>query len=123
MQPGSCRCSHGSRLRTLRCIPTRVSRLGHLARVLCVALGSPRSCVALGSPRSCAVQGRVVERYAQRSELMAKKRQLQNELDKQRAQVQKTERTLDAVAQQLAAFNAPSPGPSGVPDDLGGTIS
>merc|ERR1719217_1863555 len=43
--------------------------------------------------RSASGMGRVVERYAQRSELLARKRQLQSDLEKQRAQIAKTEKS------------------------------
>jgi len=62
--------------------------------------------------RSASGMGRVVERYAQRSELMARKRELQGELERQRSQVSKTEKSLTDVESQLAHFNMPSPSAS-----------
>ena len=59
--------------------------------------------------RSASDMGRVVERWSQRAELMAKKRQLQGELERQRQSVQKIEASLDAVEAQLAVLNRPSP--------------
>merc|ERR1719488_343660 len=62
--------------------------------------------------RSASGMGRVVERYAQRAELMARKRSLQGEVERQRAQLAKTEGALDEVESQLATFNMPSPSAS-----------
>ena len=70
--------------------------------------------------RSVSGMGRVVERYAQRSELMARKRKLQSELETHRATVNKIERSLDSVESQLAVFNAPSPSIGGPSDALHG---
>ena len=58
--------------------------------------------------RSASGMTRVVERYAQRAELMARKRALQVELENQKSQVQRTQQSLSAVESELAAFN-PSP--------------
>jgi len=65
--------------------------------------------------RSASGMGRVVERYAQRSELMARKRQLQGDLDKQRAQVAKIEKSLTDVETQLVDFHNGSPAGVGEP--------
>merc|ERR1711924_494396 len=55
--------------------------------------------------RSSSGMGRVVERYRQRSELMARKRQLQGEIETQRAQLAKTEQSLNAVESQLESYD------------------
>lgn len=57
--------------------------------------------------RSASYMGRAVERYAQRSELMARKRQLQAELDRQREQLRETEGALSVVEAELEQFNSP----------------
>ena len=54
--------------------------------------------------KSASYMGKAVERYAQRSELMAKKRQLQGELEKQRQKVQATESELNAIGAELDTF-------------------
>jgi len=43
---------------------------------------------------------------------MARKRELQGELERQRSQVSKTEKSLTDVESQLAHFNMPSPSAS-----------
>ena len=59
--------------------------------------------------KSASTMGKAVERYAQRSELMAKKRQLQGELEKQRQQVQKIESSLSTIDAELAEFGSSAP--------------
>ena len=60
--------------------------------------------------KSASYMGKAVERYAQRSELMAKKRQLQGDLEKQRQKVQATETELSAIEAELDTFfTVPSP--------------
>ena len=56
---------------------------------------------------------RVVERYTQRSELMARKRELQAQVEEQRQKLLKAESSLSTVESQLALINgAPSPNTS-----------
>lgn len=50
----------------------------------------------------------VVERYAQRSELMARKRKLQGELDDRRSQLAKKEAELLSVEADLSRYNRPA---------------
>ena len=52
--------------------------------------------------------GRAVERYAQRSELMAKKRKLQGELEQQKRQIQHTQQSLSAIESELEAYELPA---------------
>ena len=58
--------------------------------------------------RSASHMERTMDRYSQRSELMARKRTLTTELEQQRASVQKTTETLEAVERELNAFNNPT---------------
>jgi glutamate--cysteine ligase catalytic subunit len=52
--------------------------------------------------------GRAVERYAQRSELMAKKRKLQGELEQQKRQIQHTQQSLSTIESELEAYELPA---------------
>jgi len=58
--------------------------------------------------RSASSMGRVVERYAQRSELMARKRKLHGELEERRIQLAKKEAELLSVEAELSRYNRPS---------------
>ena len=62
--------------------------------------------------RSASTMGRAIDRFSQRSELMARKRKLQAELDEQRRQIQRTESSMAAVEAELATFAVPSTPPT-----------
>jgi len=57
------------------------------------------------SQRSASFMGRAVEKYAQRAELMSKKRKLQGELERQRSQMAKMQSTLAEVEAELSNLN------------------
>ena len=65
--------------------------------------------------KSTSTMGRTMEKYSQRSELIARKRQLQNELDEQRRVIQRTEDDLQKVQADLASLAESSGLPAPTP--------
>ena len=67
---------------------------------------------------SASHMGRTMERYAQRSELMAKKRKLQSDLQTQQEQVTHTAAELATIESELASFESPGNFPHSSPGGL-----